>query len=278
MGALRTQFFFNGGQKLVASVGGPKDGPGVLFLHGGGQTRYSWNSCAVDLADEGFRIISLDLRGHGDSAWAADGYAIELQMQDVLKIIPQFSRPPVLVGASLGGLIALNTLGAHASSGRALVLVDITPRINMQGAAQVRDFMTANPEGFESLEQAAESISRYLPHRRRPENLSGLQKNLRMRNGRWHWHWDPSLFASLDASKEAAEARHEQAGRNVRVPTLLIRGSRSELVGDDQVKRFRELIPHADFIDIPGAGHMVAGDSNDVFTQALREFVTSLPD
>ncbi|WP_193072116.1 alpha/beta fold hydrolase [Pseudomonas sp. FME51] len=277
MGALRTQIFFNGEQKLAASVGGPEDGPGILFLHGGGQTRYAWNSCAETLAEDGFRVISLDLRGHGDSAWAADGYAIELQVQDVLAVISQFPEPPILVGASLGGLVALNTLGLHVRGGRALVLVDITPRIDMQGAAQVRDFMTANPEGFESLAQAAETISRYLPHRRRPESLSGLQKNLRMRNGRWYWHWDPALFFSLDVSKEAVQARHEQASRSITVPTLLIRGSRSELVGEDQVNHFLELIPHADFIDIQDAGHMVAGDSNEVFIQALREFVTSLP-
>lgn len=278
MGELRPRTFFNGEQRLAASVGGPGGGPGVLFLHGGGQTRYAWNSCARVLAEEGFHVISLDLRGHGDSAWAADGYAIELQVKDILAITPQFSSPPVLVGASLGGLVALNTVGAHASSGRALVLVDITPRINAQGTAQVRDFMTANPEGFESLEQAAETISYYLPHRRRPKNLTGLRKNLRMRNGRWYWHWDPKLFASLDVSREATEAGHEQACMNVKMPTLLIRGSQSELVGDDQVKLFRELVPHAEFIDVQGAGHMVAGDSNGGFNQALREFIINLPD
>lgn len=277
MGTLQTRIFFNGAQKLAASIGGPEHGTGILFLHGGGQTRHSWNSCAETLVQEGFRVVSLDLRGHGDSAWAADGYAIELQVEDVRAVISHFPQPPIIVGASLGGLVALNALGSYENCGKALVLVDITPRIDMHGAAQVRDFMTANPEGFESLVHASETISRYLPHRPPPENMSGLQKNLRMRDGRWYWHWDPALFSSLDVSREAAVVHHEQASRNICVPTLLIRGTQSELVGEDEVRHFLELIPHADFIDIEDARHMVAGDSNEVFTQALRAFVRNLP-
>ena len=95
------------------------------------------------------------------------------------------------------------------------------------------------PMGFASVEEAADAIAAYLPHRPRPKNLSGLHRNLRHRaDGRWYWHWDPRFFDTFEPDHEAAARRYTAAARNVSVPTLLVRGSKSELVTPENVRHF----------------------------------------
>ncbi|GLU37314.1 alpha/beta hydrolase [Pseudomonas sp. NBRC 100443] len=274
---LRSTLYHNGSQRLAVSFGGAEDAPGVVFLHGGGQTRHAWSASAGRIQSAGYRVVSMDLRGHGDSDWAIDAdYRIETQVGDLLAVLRRLPRPPVLVGASLGGLIALNTLARHPYCAVALVLVDVAPKVDRQGAERIRAFMQANPQGFASYAEAAEVIARYLPHRPKPKDLSGLQRNLRLRDGRYYWHWDPRLFSSLDSTPQTLPSRHELAAAAITQPTLLIRGSRSELVGEEHVRHFLKLMPHARYINVLDAGHMVAGDSNETFTHALLGFLTEV--
>jgi pimeloyl-ACP methyl ester carboxylesterase len=152
--------------------------------------------------------------------------------------------------------------------------VDVTPKVDPTGRARIKEFMQENPGGFTSLEEAAEAIHRYLPHRRKPNELSGLRRNLRHRaDGRWYWHWDPRIFEALNADSAAAEARFISAARRVSVPTLLIRGAESELVKPDHVRHFLNTMPHAEYVDVVDAAHMIAGDSNDAFNDAVTAFV-----
>src|SRR5439155_21066479 len=101
---------------------------------------------------------------------------------------------PRLVGASLGGLAALVAVGQSDDLATALVLVDVTPMVEMDGALRIRDFMVEGLDSFERLEDAADAIAAFIPNRPRPSDLSGLRKNLRQRDGRWYWHWDPRFM------------------------------------------------------------------------------------
>jgi pimeloyl-ACP methyl ester carboxylesterase len=265
-----------GGVNLVGDVGGDPRGEPIILLHGGGQTRHSWGRAALELTARGYSVAAIDLRGHGDSDWAPDAnYGIDAQVGDVRAVIGQMPRPPVLIGASMGGLISLTAAGeAREPSIRALVLVDVTPRVDPGGRARIIGFMRDRPDGFTSVEEAADAIAAYLPHRPRPKNLSGLHRNLRLKaDGRWYWHWDPRFFATFEPDHEAAIARYTAAARNVRVPTLLVRGSKSELVTAENVKHFREAIPHAEYADVTDAAHMIAGDRNDAFNAVVLDFL-----
>ncbi|MHC8380505.1 alpha/beta fold hydrolase [Pseudomonas sp. LB3P14] len=274
---LRTRYFNNGQQRLSASVAGSPDKPCVILLHGGGQTRHAWNTSAQNLLRAGYQVLSLDLRGHGESDWATNGdYSLDSQIGDLKAVIAQLPNPPILVGASLGGLIALACAGENPGIACALVLVDVTPKVDPEGEARVKQFMQANPDGFASFGEAAAVIARYLPHRPRRPSTKGLRNNLRFRNGRYYWHWDPRLFDTLDVSPQIAQARYDQAAASLKIPTLLIRGARSELVGSEHVEHFLTLMPHAQYLDVAGAGHMVSGDSNHVFSQALEQFLTTV--
>ena len=267
-----------GDLNLVADAAGPMDAPKILFLHGSGQTRQSWSGALGEAVRRGYRAVSVDLRGHGDSGWSPDGeYSLDRFTADVREVIKHIGGEPVLVGASLGGLISIPIAASVPPQARGLVLVDVTPRIEMKGASEVIAFMDSAPNGFASLEEAADAVSAYLPHRPRPTNTSGLMRNLRLREGRYYWHWDPA-FAHMgrDAqSKMNFEGPNamETAARGINIPTLLIRGGRSQIVTEASVRAFLEMVPHAEFVDVAGAHHMVAGDANDAFNNAVFGFI-----
>ena len=263
------------GVEIAADVAGRDGAPTVVLGHGGGQTRHSWDKCEVQLAEAGFQAINYDLRGHGDSDWSADGdYGIETRARDLMAVAAHGSRPLALVGASLGGITALvaASLGLPVD---ALVLVDIVPKMAPAGVARIRSFMTASPDGFASIEEAADAISAYYPERQRPKDLSGLNKNLRLRaDGRYHWHWDQRMMTDTRADPRHMLDLLDTADWTDRVPTLLVRGMKSDIVDDDGVADLRRRIPHLEIADIRGAGHMVAGDKNDEFNAAVIEFLT----
>lgn len=261
---------------LAGDARGPVDGPPVVFLHGGGQTRHSWGTAAAVVARAGARSIALDHRGHGDSGWPADGdYNLETFAADVCAVAAQLGRPPAVVGASLGGLSGLMAEGERGPALSALVLVDVAPRMEQAGVQRVVSFMETGIDGWASLEEAADAIAAYLPHRPRPRDLGGLAKNLRRGDdGRWRWHWDPRFVRRTRSDPGFSQARLEAAARRISIPTLLVRGKASDVLSETGARELRGLIPHAAYVDV-AAAHMVAGDDNDAFTDAVIEFLAA---
>ena len=273
------------GNKLVGEVTG-EDGPPVLLLHGGGQTRHAWRKTNEVIAKLGRVAYAVDQRGHGDSEWVADGaytfpdFAADAKaLSDTLK--KQTGQRPVAVGASLGGIASMLAVGTYGQVFEALVLVDITPRVDLDGVAKVQGFMRSHArEGFASVAEAAEAVAAYLPHRPKPRSNEGLKKNLRLHpDGRWRWHWDPRF---LDGRRRVGPGGNETeemlvaAAKKIKVPSLLVRGASSELVQEKHAKDFLELVPHATYVDVGGARHMVAGDRNDQFASAIKSFLSGL--
>lgn len=272
----RLQFRGAAGNNLAADASGPLDGPPVLLLHGGGQTRHSWAKARVALAGRGYRAISIDARGHGESDWIANGdYSFQAQINDLLCLIEQVAGRPALVGASMGGVNALVACGLEAANASALVLVDVAPRLEPGGIEHIVSFMTRHVDGFATLQEAAEAVAAYNPGRTPSRDLAGLSKNLRKRdNGRWYWHWDPR-FMSGDHDSKIQTITHTmlKAAKAIELPTLLVRGKQSDVVSPQGAAELKTLISHLEFVDIEGAGHMVAGDKNDHFNQAIFDFL-----
>jgi non-heme chloroperoxidase len=270
------------GLMLTADVDGDEGAPPVVLLHGGGQTRHAWGTTAHALAEKGWRSYTVDLRGHGDSEWAADGdYSLEAFARDVAALATGFDQLPALVGASLGGISSLTAIAdAPEPIATALVLVDVAPRIEAMGVARIGEFMTEHINGFASLDEVADAVAAYNPHRPRPKDLSGLRKNVRLRDdGRWYWHWDPQFvqgkFGSTDETRSSMTepGRLIAAARKITIPTLLVRGRMSDLLSEEGAQELLELVPHARLVDVAGAGHMVAGDRNDLFNDAVVTFL-----
>ncbi|MFF4767311.1 alpha/beta fold hydrolase [Streptomyces sp. NPDC001255] len=261
----------------------------VLLLHGGGQTRHSWHRTGERLARSGWRAVTADLRGHGDSEWHPGGdYTTDAYAADLRTLASRarslWDGPLVLAGASLGGKTALLVAGEDPSLAQGLVLVDIAVRVEADGSGRVQEFMAGAPEGFASLEEAAAAVSAYNPHRKRPASPDGLRKNLRRRDGRWYWHWDPAMLtthpdpAEHQKFREELYARARRAALALTCPLLLVRGRQSDVLSEEGVDEMRTLVPGIRVVDVGGAGHMVAGDDNDVFTGSLVEFLdTAVP-
>lgn len=276
LSATRREFINREGMRLVADEVGPQDGPVVLFLHGGGQTRSSWGKAIEQLGSAGYRAITVDHRGHGESDWSPGGsYENTCFVNDLSDILHEVPAGAALVGASLGGVAALLAVASGLDNGaRALVLVDVVPRLDPEGSREILNFMASNPQGFASLEEAADTISAYLPHRPRPKDTSGLKRNLRQReDGRYYWHWDPQMIRKEAPDWDTITHTLEEAARKVRIPTLLIRGAKSRLVTPEAARELLHLIPQAEFVDIADAHHMVAGDANDAFAAPLLDFL-----
>jgi pimeloyl-ACP methyl ester carboxylesterase len=265
------------GIQLVADVGGDASAPAVILMHGGGQTRHSWGGAMRELVRRGYHVINLDARGHGNSAWAPDGdYSSTTQARDLERVVATLAAKPALVGASMGGATGIMLAGTREPSPvAALILVDIVPRLNEAGAENIRAFMRSHSNGFATVDEAAEAVRVYNPHRPPPKDHSGLMKNLRLRaDGRLHWHWDPRLITSPDGVEPPLPLDElMNAANHVRCPTLLVRGMKSDIVDDEGVEDLRRRIPKLEVAKIGGAGHMVAGDKNDEFNAAVLEFL-----
>ena len=255
-----------------------------MLLHGGGQTRHSWGSTASEIAKKGWWAISIDLRGHGRSSWVPNQhYGLDGFAADIDFILREEEIVPVLVGASLGGLTGMYLAGnLRPKSIRSLVLVDIVPRMNRTGAERVKSFMFEHLQtGFATLEEAAEAIAAYNPEREMPAGLEGLKKNLHKRDGRWYWHWDPA-FLETSSTKQRVEMQDPEFLNSlclsIAAPMLLVRGRLSDLVTEVEAAEFLKEFPDASYVDVSGAGHMVAGDKNDIFTKAVIDFLDTVID
>ncbi len=268
-----------GGVRIAGDSWGDPSGPLVVLQHGGGQTRHAWRGAGEVLGQSGYHAIALDARGHGDSDWSSEGdYERETMIADLAAVLEQVGGgDPVLVGASMGGNTSLAALGEGHVSGRGLVLVDIAPRIRSAGTKKIGAFMTQKPNGFDTLDEVADAIANYQPHRKRPRNLDGLAKNIRLgADGKYHWHWDPRYRRrpSMDADEIRARThRLEDCARNLSIPTLLVRGGLSDVLDEEGAKAFLDLVPHAEYVNVTGAAHMVAGDRNDIFGTAVIDFL-----
>lgn len=279
----RTEFVATGdGLHLVVETRGAVDGRTLLFAHGFGQTRGAWGGAAATLASRGCHCVSYDARGHGESGrLPGGGYHMQQFADDLLGLARAQPEPPVLVGASMGGLLGLVTAGeTRPVPFRALVLVDITPRWETRGVERILAFMQAHPDGFAGYAEAAEQIAAYLSHRSGRKSEEQLRPLLREGgDGRLRWHWDPALLAGdLVAESERYQPRLFAAAAQVDVPVLLLSGGRSDVVSHATVAEFLQLVPHARHVEVAGATHMLAGDANDAFTREIACFINALDD
>jgi len=251
--------------------------PSVLLAHGFGQTRQSWSATQARLADNGHDSFSWDTRGHGQSGRNANEhqYNVEDFVEDVVTASGLLTPNAVLIGASMGGLTGLMAQARHHIFS-ALVLVDVTPHWEAAGAKRIQSFMTAFPDGFDSYEHAANVIASYLPHRRERKTPAQLAHLLRTEtDGRLRWHWDPRLLEEFVNHSEHLQDTIADAARGISIPVLLISGGRSDLVSERTIAHFRELVPHIRHVQLPEATHMVAGDDNNAFTDAVLDFLSA---
>ncbi|MFE7421101.1 alpha/beta fold hydrolase [Rhodococcus sp. NPDC057529] len=257
--------------------------PAVVLLHGAGQTHHAWGNTGLRFAEKGLTTAALDLRGHGASSWdPLARYAFPDHARDLSELRARCADPLLLVGASLGGVVSLKSALGDPRGIRAVVLVDITPTMQMNGVARVVSFMRGNPDGFADLDEAREAIRTYQPHRRRQANDEGLRRNLRHNpeTGRWIWHWDPRTLNYANPGWYVKQARDMSAAVRaldaLSIPVLVVRGEHSDVILPRDVEQFRALGSLTADITVAGARHMVAGDANEVFLRGIFEALSEI--
>ena len=263
------------GVKIAGDTWGNPKGPLVILQHGGGQSRHAWKQAGETLGKAGYHAVAFDARGHGDSDWAGEGnYGADKMVEDLrLVSIALNSSNPILVGASMGAGTSLIAIGENKLKASALVMVDMAPRIEPEGQAKIQAFMNQKPDGFDTLQEVADAIANYQPHRKRPRTLDGLAKNVRLApNGKYVWHWDPARRLNRPEQADYRE-RLRIAADNLTLPVLLVRGGLSDVLSEEGAKSFLMQCPHAEYVNVSNAAHMVAGDRNDIFAKSAVKFL-----
>jgi len=270
-------FTGDGGVRLAADLFGPDSGTPVVLIGALGQTRHAWRRVALRLAEDGYRAITLDFRGHGESDRAHDGdYSYPRQSDDLAAVARQVGRPVVLAGASLGGKICLAAAGTHGDAVCAgLVLIDAVPRSNAAGVASVSQSSQMRAEGFDTLDDAARQVAAGRGAAFVPGDGERLRRNMRQdEQGRWHWHWDGAYRDPVHKIGLGAGSDWLQSiAPNVTVPSLLTWCELSDVVDAEGIAALKAVLPQLEVEIIPGARHMIVGDQNDIFADALIGFL-----
>lgn len=265
------------GISLAATAAGDSNNPCVLLLPGFGQTRTAWEKAAKALVAAGRYVVTVDLRGHGDSDWSPSRrYELGDIIQDVQEVIRQLPSKPAVVGTALGGLAALAAIGESPEAlASALVLIDAAPRMSKDGLDRSSALMTGDAEGFATVEEASKVIAAHLPAHQKID-IEELKHQLRRSDdGRFRWHIDPAYdgFKVGAPGRLAAQNRFTAAASALDIPTFLIRGESSVKIDQKSIDTFRELVPHAEFAVIPGASDSIIGSRNDAFDAAILGFL-----
>ena len=272
--------------------------PELVLRHGGAQNAHTWDTVALALRPTA--ILAIDLSGHGHSSWRTDGaYSPEENADDAAAIIDRYAPDAtVVVGMSLGGLTATALAAKYPWLVRRLVVIDVTPGVDRDKAADVHAFIEG-PQTFPSFTEIFERTMEFNPTRSSESLRRGILHNAhRQSGGEWEWNYDRSLAPTAEVpdggAPESADAPGGDAPggvsdavsqedataefaadlwidvEDVRAPYLLVRGSLSPVVDDEDVAELMRRQPEARVVVVEGAGHSIQGDRPIELAEILR--------
>jgi pimeloyl-ACP methyl ester carboxylesterase len=247
--------------------------PDLVLLHGFTGHARSWDAFAEAMTDR-YRVLALDQRGHGETAWApADRYGVEEMTEDLAAFVAALGLEGFsLLGLSMGGMVAMDYAGRRPKALAALVIVDIGPEIVASGSGRIQaglkaaDVFVSRDEAFAAA-RAVNPLPPQAHHRHRVDHSL-----MRTQDNRWTYRYDRAL-----RSPSALRLRDAEAGwrscADIDVPTQLIRGSLSDILSAEIAARMMETVPNAVFALVEDSGHAVPLDAPDGFLAAVREFL-----
>jgi len=248
---------------------GNENGPKLIFLHG--LMGYAGNWRRITPAFEGaFHILTYDQRGHGRSIKPDSGYTPEDYANDLLKIMDELGWSKAsLVGHSMGGRNALNFAFRFPQRVVKLVIEDIGPDANQEGADKIHRLLGSIPTPFHDKRLAKEFLLNRISD---PVLGNYLYSNLEETSpGVWNWRFSKKgILESVDSGR-ARERWQEVKG--LRMPTLVIRGEHSDDLPKDIYEKMVSQNPLVKGVEIAGAGHWVHSEKPDEFISALKGFL-----
>ena len=248
-----------------------RSAPPLLLLHGFNQTAHSWDEFAGRVYQQ-WRVIAVDQRGHGATAWARDGdYSRGAMVADIVQIMDrlQIARAPV-VGMSMGAVHTAVLASEHPDRVAAVVLVDYAPQLEAVGLDKIKMAALAS---WASFDDAVAAMHRFNPRRSLDNLRERLRHSLRQRDdGRWTWAMDIAGFVDQPRFAEDPDIMWRTLGA-IPCPVLLIRGGKSDVLGEDAAARVRDTLARGTLHTVPDAGHSVPGDNPDGFHDAVASFL-----
>lgn len=262
------------GLRLHYCEWGDPAAPPIVLLHGITGHARTWDHLAGTLAPP-LRVIALDQRGHGDSEDPADGdYRVVSMASDLAAVADELRLGHFhLCGLSMGGRVAIAYAGTLAARLDRLVIVDIGPDIAMAGLRRVRNMMAGSPERFASAEAALAHVRAANPLYREAELVHRITHGLRaLPDGGLAWKYSKGLRDMMREGRREEVDLWEPLAR-ITCPTLIVRGTESDILSPEIAKRMLGALPDGHFAEISGAGHTVPGDQPEAFARAVRTFL-----
>jgi pimeloyl-ACP methyl ester carboxylesterase len=276
--AVRRESFRVGAGRLSGLVWGT-DAPELVFLHGAGQNAHTWDSVAMALHRP---AIAIDLPGHGHSDWRADqNYrppANAVSIGEWLDSLP--GAPRAVVGMSLGGLTAICLAAASDTALACVVVIDVTPGSVARGPRRVEQRegavgLIGAQRTFATFDEMLEATAARAPGRPVESLRPGVLHNARrLDDGRWAWRYDQEGFgqpSSAGARESLADRLWDDLSR-ISVPIMLVRGSRSGVVVDEDRAAFLRRQPGTRIEVVDGAGHAVQSDRPVPLAELIKDF------
>jgi pimeloyl-ACP methyl ester carboxylesterase len=249
------------GRQVSALVWGT-DAPDLVLVHGGGQNAHTWDTVALAVERP---LVAIDLPGHGHSDWPGDARALDpgAMADDVAQVIGRLAPDArLVVGMSLGGVTSIALATCHPELVRRLMLVDITPGVNHEKSADIAAFL-AGPETFATFDEILQRTIQFNPTRSESSLRRGVLHNAVQReDGTWTWRHQlgpPASGSGLHVEAVDFGSQWDDL-EHIGVPVLLVRGSLSPVVDDDDVAEFTRRRPGDAVVVVRDAGHSIQGD------------------
>ena len=262
------------GQQVSALVWG-SGAPELVLIHGGAQNAHTWDTVALELD---VPLVALDLPGHGHSShredhvyWPADN---AVALEQAIRVLAPNAR--AVVGMSLGGLSAIALADRAPDLVRRLVLVDVTPGVNREKSSTIAQFIDG-PEYFDSFQEILDRTIQFNPTRTESSLRRGVMHNaIEGDDGKWRWRYDLPRRGTGEGESGSIIPGIEDlwdAIARVKVPLLLVRGSLSPVVDDEDVAELERRNHDATVILVEGAGHSIQGDKPIELAEILRSLL-----
>lgn len=255
-------------------AGPAEDAPALVMLHGYTGHARSWDRFAEALSRH-YRVLALDQRGHGETAWAPpDAYGTQEMVADLAAFVAALRLTGfTLLGLSMGGQVAIHYAGSQPAELERLVIVDIGPEIIATGMNRIRDNQN-NREVFDTVEEAFAQAR--AANSRPPEDhhFQRVRASLMLtEDGRWTYRFDRTLRDPTVLRPRPSTEENWAAVAGVSVPTLLLRGDDSDILDPDIAARMAETIGDCRLVEIQDSGHPIPLDQPQRFLEAVEAFL-----
>ncbi|MBI2171023.1 MAG: alpha/beta hydrolase [Chloroflexi bacterium] len=251
----------------------------LVLIHGLRSHAHAWDLVVPELSSD-YHILSLDVRGRGDSAWdPLCNYNTPTYVSDVEDLVAALGlQRMVLMGHSMGGAITILYASTHPDQVTGAVIVDSGPQgeTPTPGSQRITREVETTPVTFPSWDQAKAFLRQQRPTASEESMRIRLQNTLKeLPDGTVTWRYD---------HRGLLEARRNPGPRvdmwpyvrGIRCPTLIVRGGRSDVFMAETAQQMVQAMPHATWVEIPNAGHPVWDDNLTDFNREVARFLRGL--